>query len=284
MKLAQDSAAELLTLKDTIVIQGDDSEAAQENAARLIAIRDQLNVDRKTVETAEKNLSTLMGMNQNLAGKSEEVVTAVQTLEILNDFRTEVSRQVASLQDIRRSLMEISLLETSVGRAVRILEPLVNIGNLRRLSEDEVRAAARAVLNARSTRLGQRTERHQTAKPDPGHRRETRSRPRALPGGCQLNPPCRPKNPGGRRPRTENISFNHLSAPGEAQLRASPFRLGWQARRFAKGLIFRRPRLRNHRPNKSHQETGSKSDTQPQQQRAIIERNIFPPRKGRDIP
>jgi hypothetical protein len=94
-------------------------------------------------------------MNKNLAGKSDEVVAAVQTLEILNDFRTEVTRQVASLEDMRRSLMEIALLETSLGRAVRVLEPLVNIGNLRRLTEEEVRAAARTVLENRTTRLGQ---------------------------------------------------------------------------------------------------------------------------------
>jgi hypothetical protein len=96
-----------------------------------------------------------MAMNNNLAAKSDEVVSAVQTLEILQDFRAEVSRQVESLQDIRRSLTEIAMLETAVGRAVRVLEPLVNIGNLRRLTDEEVRAAARTVLESRSTRLGQ---------------------------------------------------------------------------------------------------------------------------------
>jgi transcriptional regulator of met regulon len=87
----------------------------------------------------------------------------VQTLEILSDLRDEVERQVRSLDGVRRHLVEIALLESSVGQALRILEPLTQLADLRRLGESEVPDAARLILERRTARLSSHD-----ADPQPG--------------------------------------------------------------------------------------------------------------------
>ena len=42
-----------------------------------------------------------------------------------------------------------------MGRVANVVEPLTQIGNLRRLNDDEVREAARVILDRRMTRFSQ---------------------------------------------------------------------------------------------------------------------------------
>ena len=57
--------------------------------------------------------------------------------------------------------MELAMMETTLGRVANVVEPLTQIGNLRRLSDEEVREAARVILDRRSTRFSQ-NETHTT--------------------------------------------------------------------------------------------------------------------------
>ena len=73
----------------------------------------------------------------------------------MDDFRTEVAAHVKSLDTLRRTLMDIAMMESTLGRVAQVVEPLTQIGNLRRLGEEEVREAARVILDRRMTRLSQ---------------------------------------------------------------------------------------------------------------------------------
>ena len=84
------------------------------------------------------------------------VTDAVETLELLTDLGTELRQQTESIAGLRKSLMEVVMLETTIGRALRVLEPLAQLKNLTRLSEPEVRAAARAILDQRGAKLSRR--------------------------------------------------------------------------------------------------------------------------------
>ncbi|MFO0203870.1 MAG: hypothetical protein ACK528_12160, partial [Alphaproteobacteria bacterium] len=48
---------------------------------------------------------------------------------------------------------ELLLMETYVARAVKMVQPLAELGSLRRNSEPEIRAAAREILNRREERM-----------------------------------------------------------------------------------------------------------------------------------
>jgi hypothetical protein len=49
--------------------------------------------------------------------------------------------------------MEIALMESSIARVAEVIRPLTEIVNLRRLGDDEVREAARVVLERRGSRV-----------------------------------------------------------------------------------------------------------------------------------
>ncbi|HUG90678.1 MAG TPA: hypothetical protein VML55_07595 [Planctomycetaceae bacterium] len=153
IETAESVADELLALKDEIVLRGSSTETARHNARRLFSLRDELNVDRAGIEAAERNLGSLLGIQSRLADRSDDLVGAVQSLEFLIDFRDEIDAHVRSLEGVRRNLMDIALMETSVMRAVRVLEPLAELANLRRLGDAEIRQAARTILEQRATRL-----------------------------------------------------------------------------------------------------------------------------------
>jgi hypothetical protein len=57
----------------------------------------------------------------------------------------------------RDPAMAARLRPTDPQRIARALEPLAQIANVRRLGDEELRAAAKAILDNRSTRLGSRT-------------------------------------------------------------------------------------------------------------------------------
>ena len=94
----------------------------------------------------------------SLSEQSVEVAAAIQNLEIMEDFQTEVASHVKSLETLRRTLVDIAMMESTVGRVAQMIAPLSEIGNLRRLSETEVRDAARIILDRRSTRISQTGE------------------------------------------------------------------------------------------------------------------------------
>lgn len=165
LETAQAAASSLFDLKDELVIRGSNTHAARGNARRLMGLRDTLS-NTVDMQAAETNLNLLLGMKDNLSGRSHDVAAAIETLEILTDFHGELVEQVDSLQGIRRDLMEIALLESTVGRAVRIIQPLVQLGNIRRLDENDVREAARTILDRRSAagaRISHRDQRPRAA-------------------------------------------------------------------------------------------------------------------------
>ncbi|MFK7821468.1 MAG: hypothetical protein AB8G99_22320 [Planctomycetaceae bacterium] len=126
---------------------------AEENANRLLVINDSL--ASASTSKAANNLDNLMKLENQLITSGANVADAVQTLEILDDFQVEVDRHVNSIESFRRTMVEIAMLEGSVGRAARVLKPLVELSNLRRLGEREVREAARVILDQRTMRLSQ---------------------------------------------------------------------------------------------------------------------------------
>lgn len=67
-----------------------------------------------------------------------DITNAIETLELLTDLGTELRVQTQSLAGMRQALTEIAMLETTIGRAMRVLEPLAQLKNLTRMNEAEV--------------------------------------------------------------------------------------------------------------------------------------------------
>ena len=114
------------------------------------------------MNSAATNLNGLIAMKDKVIGQTEDISEAIQTLEILADFSEEFETRISSLGQLRQSLMEIVLLETTITRVTRALEPMTQLGNIRRLNDSELRDAARTILEQRQTRISQKQD-HPTA-------------------------------------------------------------------------------------------------------------------------
>lgn len=163
--VARDVAEQLSSLRDDLLFDAKPAETAEafRTADALFELRDLLGSDSAKVQTARANLDILMGMGTDLAAQTQGIVDAVQSLELLGDLRTEIADHIRTMEGVRRELIEIAVMESAVARAVKVIEPLAKLGDLRRLSEDEVRAAARTILDDRAARTAQGVEPVQTA-------------------------------------------------------------------------------------------------------------------------
>lgn len=150
---ARTAADGLLSLKDQLIERGSNTETARTQVNRMFLLQDELSAHAGDSGAAFESLDRLLEIKEKLVEQTPQVADAVQNLEILSDFRDELGTQIQSLVRLRESLMEIAIMETTIGRVAKALEPLAQIANVRRLGDEELRAAARAILDHRSTRL-----------------------------------------------------------------------------------------------------------------------------------
>lgn len=155
---ARSTAGELLSLKDQIVTKGQDTEEAHANANRLFVLQDELKSQGAGLPDAFSSLDRLLEMKDKLAEQTPAVADAVQNLEILTDFQEEFGEQIRSLGRMREQLMQLVLMEGTLGRVAKLLEPLSQIANVRRLGDRELREAARSILENRATRITSKPE------------------------------------------------------------------------------------------------------------------------------
>lgn len=141
-------------LAQQVIAAGEHTEQAGTIVGELIALQDTLLDDQRIqVAQADENLKNLMALQDTLAGETDRVADAVVSLELLADFQDEFHFQISQLETMQQSLTQLVLLESTVARAVRMIEPLAELTDLRRLDDDEVREAARIILERRETRV-----------------------------------------------------------------------------------------------------------------------------------
>ena len=156
-------------MKDEIATNGGDVDATRIKAGKLLLLQDDLAAHQGDLSVAFSNLDGLLDMKDRLGGQTQAVAAAMQNFEILSDFQEEFATKIQSLGSMRQTLTELILLETTVGRVAQVLQPLTQLGNVRRLSDKELREAARVILEQRSTRISQQVDadKHVSAKDDP---------------------------------------------------------------------------------------------------------------------
>ena len=146
---------ELVTLSTTLnSVNSVGLTAAHQHAADLLALHDMLsNADALRLPEAERNLQSMMETQTALAGSTPYVVTAAENLDLLCEFQSELAIQLQSVEELRRDLIEITLLKETVARVQETMRPLADLSNLRRLDPADVRALAREILDRRTAQL-----------------------------------------------------------------------------------------------------------------------------------
>ncbi|MBM4076222.1 MAG: hypothetical protein FJ267_11335 [Planctomycetes bacterium] len=150
LETAQSVSGQLISLGETLSDNGAKVDVARTNAEGLIEMNRQLANNDLDLSTSQNALAGLFKMQEMIATQSRTVAQSVQSLEILSGFHDEFVSQIQIFAEMRRNLIEISLMDSTVQRVTRLMKPLIELSNLRSLSDDELRSAARTILDNRS--------------------------------------------------------------------------------------------------------------------------------------
>jgi hypothetical protein len=151
------TAGALVALKDLVQGHKGDLDAARLYVNKLFALEAELASHQGESTKAWASLDRMLELNGKLLDKGPQVAEAITNLELFNDFQEEFSERIKALASMRQALSDVAQLEPTIAKISRILEPLANIANVRRLNENELRDAARVILEKRSaTRLSQK--------------------------------------------------------------------------------------------------------------------------------
>lgn len=159
----QETANQLLALRDSLRSSDDSTVQSQAHAKELLTLRDDLAANVEDTQIAHRHWASVRKLEGDMKQAGGDIANAIETLELLTDLSVELRGQSQSLAGLRQTLTEVAMLETTIGRAMRVLEPLAQLKNLTRLNEAEVRAAARAILDQRNSKLS----RHEDLQPAP---------------------------------------------------------------------------------------------------------------------
>ncbi|MCA8989261.1 MAG: hypothetical protein KDA78_16555, partial [Planctomycetaceae bacterium] len=123
---------------------------AREQLSEMTALRDDIaNQKPQTMTMAKQNWNEMVTFHDHLAASKTPISSAIETVELLEDFQKQIALQANELASMRRELQEITMLKVTVEETLAVLKPLIQLSDLRRMSDTEVRDAARVILDRR---------------------------------------------------------------------------------------------------------------------------------------
>ncbi|MEZ6054115.1 MAG: hypothetical protein R3C02_22445 [Planctomycetaceae bacterium] len=145
---------ELISLKESLISRGARVDVARKHADGLLSLEDSLADDANLkIGHAQENLDALVSIEKRLVSQDDQIVAAVESLELMSDLQAEFTESVGGLENIRRGLTELAMLESTVLRTVASLQPLMELTNLRRLNSNDLHTIARGMMELRASRV-----------------------------------------------------------------------------------------------------------------------------------
>ncbi len=146
---AQSVSDRLDSLTEQLTQSSEQTADAQMAYNNIDTLRENLIVSASNTQAACEQVSGLIGLQEKLIGRSQDLYKAIETLETMSDFQDILSKQVISLDQVRRDLVDIAGLETAAKQAMNTIEPLLQMTQLRRLNTTEMREVARHIMQQR---------------------------------------------------------------------------------------------------------------------------------------
>jgi hypothetical protein len=155
---ARDASEDLIAIKETILCGNDDlhPQAARAALDELVRLRERLQNEATEIAAAHTGLDGLLSLKDRILARTADLAETIETLELTGDLNRQLQDAMRQFEGVRRWLVEMVMLEPTVERAVGALKPLADLANLRRLSPNELRQAARAIANDRAARFAEK--------------------------------------------------------------------------------------------------------------------------------
>jgi DNA repair exonuclease SbcCD ATPase subunit len=150
---ARRATDDLIALEQDLIAHGADAEPAQAALDSLVSIRQQLDDQGHGVFTAQQRMEGLLILKDTVVKQTDDIADAIETLELTSDLQNQVHEAVDSFQRLRSWMIEVVALDPMLDRAMATLQPLTDLGNLRRISSEQLRQVARAMTDRNGAKL-----------------------------------------------------------------------------------------------------------------------------------
>ena len=141
--IARQTGEELLALREDLAGRSQEVEEAKQNLDQLIDINRELNEKAGEAEEAQEKANDLIALQDSIINRTGDLADAIETLELTNELGLRFNDAVASFENIRHWMVEVVAMEPIFQQARQTIEPLIDFGNLRRMSPDQLRELAR---------------------------------------------------------------------------------------------------------------------------------------------
>ena len=153
---ARDVANQLLSISDNLVCRGSNAEAAEASLEQLITIREKLDDQGTGLELADQRVDQLIALKDRSIAQTADVAAAIESLELMADVRDQLQRVAQTFSSVRQWVVEIVAFEPAINRAMRTLQPLTQLGNLRHMNPAELRQVLRDMNQRGETQWSER--------------------------------------------------------------------------------------------------------------------------------
>jgi Zn-dependent M32 family carboxypeptidase len=140
---------ELLSMNETLAYDMSLIGPAKSTLSQMVEIHEMLNRETTDVEVSHQALDELVQLKNDVIATSNDTPKAIEALEQTVDLHAQFVEASRSFEQIRRWMSEVILMEPTIQRAVRTLEPITQLGTLRRMTHREIEYAAHMVRSLR---------------------------------------------------------------------------------------------------------------------------------------
>jgi hypothetical protein len=127
--------------------------AALASLEALVSIRDRLDDQGTGIEVAQERIGQLIDLKDQAIAQTEDMATATANLELMVDIQEQFERIAGTFGRMRLWIAEVVAFEPTFNRAMRTLQPLVELGNLRHMNANELRQVVRSLSERRDAQL-----------------------------------------------------------------------------------------------------------------------------------
>jgi len=150
---ARRASEQLLAIESDLSGSATKVEQAQETVSELLQLSKDLDGRSDNVATARTHVRDLLALKDSIISQTTNLADAIETLELTSDLSSQFHDSAASFERIRHWMVEIMTMEPLLQRAQQTLQPLTELGNLRRLSPEQLRSIARVVSGEHRTQV-----------------------------------------------------------------------------------------------------------------------------------
>ncbi len=157
-ELALLASRDLLDLQADLLAGTGQSATAHATLDQLINIRSRLDIESLEVAQAQDQVTELISLKDKVVSQTKDLKGAIETLELTNELGLRFHEAALSFEHIRHWMIEVAALEPMLQRAKATLDPLLEMGNLQRLSPEALRNVARQICQQGPTMLARKLE------------------------------------------------------------------------------------------------------------------------------